>query len=751
MAGILYRLGRWAAARRKWVLSGWILLLVVIGGLGLTLHGKLSTEFSVPGIESQNAQDLLTSEFPAAAGGTVRVVFQAKAGQDLTSAGTHTLISAVQTNAAAVGGVINVSDPYRTGAISADHRIGYLDVQFSQAASAVPQSAKDAVDSAMAPARASGLTVELGGTAEAPAGQVSGPGSIIGIVVAFLVLLVALGSVIAAGLPLVAALAGVVIGVLGVEFVSGFIDMTNTATVLAAMIGLAVGIDYALFIVSRHRENLGDPTQDVGDSIGRAVATAGSAVVFAGTTVIIALAALSAAGIAFLTTMGLAAAGTVLIAVLVALTLVPAVLGFAGEKLRPSGSKDKVSRVLAKQGRWGATWASWITRAPLPFLLVPVLGLLVLAWPAGHIRLGLPSNQTLPAASTQHRSYDLLTDGFGPGFNATLAVVVDTTGIPEGARASTIAALTAQLRADPDIALVAAPILNQTGRVAVVSVIPKTGPDEKATSDLVHRMREQDKQVIAGAGGVVYVAGNTAANIDVSSKLADALPLFLMIIVVLALLLLTLAFRSLLVPLKAVLGFLLSVAASLGAVVWVFQDGHLAGAFSVAASAPIVSFVPVLLIGVLFGLAMDYEVFLVSRMAESYRHTADPGGAVVTGVQRSGRVVAAAALIMASVFGGFVFTGDPIIKSIAFALTVGVLIDAFVIRLTVVPAVMVLLGRRAWRLPRWLDRALPNVDIEGASLPRRSAEPLSAPREVLVPMQATPGSGTHRNTYPATN
>ncbi|MCW2528700.1 MAG: hypothetical protein JWM76_3560 [Pseudonocardiales bacterium] len=728
MARWLYALGLWSAAHRRRVIAIWLLVLIVVGGLGSAFGGTLSSVFSVPGIESQNAQNLLEKRFPAAAGGSARVVFGAPAGTELTSASAHTAIASSLQAAAKIPGVIAVTDPVKTGAVSADRTIGYSDVIFKELAPNVPQSAKDDLADAVKPARAAGLEVEFGGTAMAGKGKVGGAGEIIGVVIAFVILSVALGSLVAAGLPLLTALVGVAIGVMGVGFLSRFIEMTNTATVLATMIGLAVGIDYALFIVSRHREQLADPEQDIEDSIARAIGTAGSAVVFAGVTVIIALSALSAAGIPFLTVMGLAAAATVLIAVIIAITLVPAVLGFAGEKLRPAQT-PRALKYQRRQGVWGLAWAQGISRAPLAVLLVALIGLLVIALPARNIRLGLPGNDVQPTSSTQHKSYELLTKGFGEGFNATLAVVVDAAKIPTAQRTPVVTALAAALKQDPDIAVVIPPVANNDATVIVLSVIPKTGPDAKATTDLVHRLRNDDKQAVSAAGGTVYVAGSTATNIDVSAKLASALPLFVAIIVILAFILLAIAFRSILVPLKAVLGFLLSVAASLGIVVWVFQYGHLSGLFGVAAAAPIVSFVPVLLIGVLFGLAMDYEVFLVSRMRENFEKQGDAVGAVASGVQRSGRVVSAAALIMAAVFAGFIFTPDPIVKSIAFALTIGVLTDAFVVRLTIVPAVMELLGRYAWSLPGWLDRILPNVDIEGASLPPRVTSGPSAREE----------------------
>ncbi|MEV0848259.1 MMPL family transporter [Streptomyces sp. NPDC049954] len=720
MAKRLYALGRWAARRRGRVVAVWVLLLAVAVGLGTTLSGKLTTEFTVPGIESQQAQDLLKKEFPQAAGGTARVVFAAPDGKRLTGRTEQRAVSATLREVAEVPGVIDVTDPAKTGTVSKDRAIGYADAVFATPADSVPQSAKDRLERALAPARDAGLTVELGGTVSTPPVEVGGPAEIVGVVVAFVVLAVALGSLLAAGLPLVTALVGVGTGVLTVQFLSRFVEMTNTATVLALMIGLAVGIDYALFIVSRHREQLADPEQDLEDSIARATATAGSAVTFAGVTVMVALAALSAAGIPFLTVMGLAAAGTVLIAVLIALTLVPALLAFLGERLRPKTRATGAGRER-RAGAWGLAWGRLMTRFPIPVLVASVVGLLALAVPAKDLRLGLPSNETQPAASTQHKSYDLLAKGFGPGFNATLTVVVDNAKVPRERRETLVKEVGGVLEKDRNVATVIPPRATKDGRITVLGVVPKTGPDDRATTDMVHRLRDEAARPVDRAGGTAYVAGQTAAGIDVSAKLSAALPLFIAIIVVLALLLLLTAFRSLLVPLKAVLGFLLSIAASLGAVVWVFQEGRLSGLFQLGAAAPVVSFLPVLLIGVLFGLAMDYEVFVVSRMREHFHHHRDARAAVEHGVERSGRVVTAAALIMAAVFGGFIFNHDPIIKSIGFALTVGVLIDAFVVRLTVVPAVLALLGRYAWALPRWLERAVPNVDVEGDALPPRAS------------------------------
>ena len=729
MARWLYRLGTAAFHRRWWVVSVWVLLVVAVVSLGSAFGGTLTSQITIPGIESQRASDLLGAQFPAANGGTLRAVFAAPNGGNLNDQAAQTAIKNSLTAAGNVNGVINVSSL----TVSPQGAVAFADVLFAQPPEQVPNSEKNAVQSAMQPARAAGLEVEYGGSAETTSSAVGGPGEIIGVVVAAIVLFITLRVLIAAGLPILTAIVGVAIGLLGVQFLARFVTLPNTTTALATMIGLAVGIDYALFIVSRHREQLSDPNMSVSESIGRAIGTAGSAVVFAGLTVVIALSALSAARIPFLTAMGLAAAGTVAIAVIVALTLVPALLGFMGERVRPRGNQPVESATAAKPSSHPSVWGRWghlIRRAPSIVLVVGAALLLAMSIPVLHMRLGLPSNETEPTGSTLHKSYELLTQGFGPGFNAAIIFVVDARDIPTDQRNAVATHVANMIRQDSDVATATPPTFNQAQSVAIVSVVPKTGPDDDATTNLVQRLRAAPEHLVTQAGGVAYVTGMTAAAIDISAKLSAALPLFIGIIVVLAMLLLLIAFRSIVVPVKAVAGFLLSIGASMGLTVLVFQDGHLIGLFQVAAAAPIVSFIPILLIGILFGLAMDYEVFLVSRMREHFHHFNDSEEAVVGGLSQSGRVVCAAALIMSSVFAGFLFTQDPIIKSIAFALTVGVLIDAFVVRMTLVPAVMLLVGRVAWRLPSWLHRALPHVDIEGASLSRRTPERVAVSSEV---------------------
>jgi RND superfamily putative drug exporter len=549
-------------------------------------------------------------------------------------------------------------------------------------------------------------------------------------IIGFLVLAITLASLLAAGMPLLTAVIGVLIGTTGLTALTGVIDVSETAPTLATMLGLAVGIDYALFIISRYRQNLADG-QEPRDACAMAIATAGSAVVYAGATEVIALVGLLVVNIPVLTVMGLAAAATVAIAVLIALTLLPALLGFAGTRMkrsnralayRPGRGDDKPRR-----DPMGARWVAFVTRRPLAVLAIGVVGLCAIAIPALDMRLGLPDGASHQEGDTERESYDLLTEGFGPGFNGTLTGVVDAPELSAAEREEIGRRMLAGVAEFPGVAAVSQPVTNESGDLTVVQVTPTTGPASEETQALVEALRVQADEVQAETGVRSYITGTTALNIDTSDTLSAALPSYIAVVVGLALLLLTAVFRSILVPVKAAVGFLLTIAASMGITVWIFQEGHLADLLGIAQAGPIVSFLPVLMIGILFGLAMDYEVFLVSRMREHFVHTGDADAAVKIGFAQSARVVTAAALIMFSVFGAFVLSPDAVIKSIGLALAVGVLIDAFVVRMTLVPAAMALLGKRAWALPKWLDRRLPNLDIEGESIAQAQREPAAAP------------------------
>jgi RND superfamily putative drug exporter len=721
MATFLYRLGR-ASFRRRWLVSAvWAVVLAAIGIGALTLSGTLSNAVSIPGTESQQAIDHLKKTFPEAhiGGGTARIVLQAPEGQNFVTFPQNQ--AAVQEVRAALKGapeVVNATDPYQTQSFSRDGDLALIQVSYAKQAFALTDADRSAL---VAAAHSSDLRVEIGGDAVRGAPE-TGATEILGVAVAAIVLVITFGSLLAAGLPLLTALVGVGIGMAGLLTLSGFTELNTNTPVLALMIGLAVGIDYALFIVSRYRSELAHGL-DHEQAAGRAVGTAGSAVVFAGLTVIVALGGLTVVGIPFLGEMGIAAAATVVIAVLIAVTLLPAILGFAGDKVRGR-------RVVPKPGRttMGERWARFVGRHRVGALLVAVAGVAVIAIPAASMQLGLPNDATAAPESSQHKAYELVSEGFGPGANGPLVVVVDTSaaGNPQAAVADTGKRIKAL-----GVTAVLGPQRNRTGDTWILNVIPKTGPSDTATEDLVAKIRTAAGELHDSTGATISVTGQTAANIDVSRKLSDAMLPYLALIVGLAFLLLMLVFRSVLVPLKATIGFLASVAATFGAVVAVFQWGWLTDLLGVESTGPIMSMLPILLIGVLFGLAMDYQVFLVTRMREDYVHGTEPREAVVSGFAHSARVVVAAALIMTSVFAGFVFAEDTLIQSIGFALAVGVAVDAFVVRMTIVPALMSMLGRRAWWLPRWLDRVLPNVDVEGARL--TSSESGGEPPRERVP------------------
>ncbi|HWM04919.1 MAG TPA: MMPL family transporter [Actinophytocola sp.] len=708
MATFLYRLGR-ASFRRRWLVTGvWAVLLIVLGLGAVGLSGQLTNAVSIPGTESQRAIDRLHETFPEAGvgGATARVVIEAPAGSTFADpalrADTDALVAALRD----APEVARVSPPN----VAPDGTVALVQVGYDQQAFELTDADRDGLREA---AGAGGPTVEIGGDAVRGAPE-TGATEILGVLVAAIVLVVTFGSLLAAGLPLLTALVGIGVGLAGIATVSGFTELNANTPVLALMIGLAVGIDYALFIVSRYRDERAGGAEHE-RAAGRAVGTAGSAVVFAGLTVIIALAGLTVVGVPFLGEMGLAAAATVAVAVLIALTLLPALLGFAGDRVRAR------RRPRARSGPGlGERWARLVARRRVPALLLALAALALVAVPAASMRLGLPSDAAAAPESSAHRAYELVSDAFGPGANGPLTVVVDTRdGAPDA-----VAAVVRRIQGMDGVAAVLPPRANQAGDTTLLTVVPRTGPSDAATEDLVTELRASAGPLRAEVGADIAVTGQTAANIDVSGKLADAMLPYLALIVGLAFLLLMLVFRSVVVPLKATLGFLASVAATFGAVVAVFQWGWLAGALGVESTGPIMSMLPILLIGVLFGLAMDYQVFLVTRMREEHVHGSPAGQAVVAGFRHGARVVVAAALIMTSVFAGFVFAQDSLIQSIGFALAVGVAIDAFVVRMTIVPAVMSLLGARAWWLPRWLDRLLPNVDVEGERLVERDRTPV---------------------------
>ncbi|OEJ26475.1 hypothetical protein AR457_20500 [Streptomyces agglomeratus] len=735
MATFLYKMGRFAFRRRPFVALAWIALLVLAGVGAASASTATSSSFSIPGTEAQRAFDLLEERFPGAAadGATARVVFKAPEGERMTDAGHREEVEKVVEGLKSGAGadqIASVVDPYAGKAVSRDGTTAYTQVSYKVSGMELTEEAREALIEAGDEARDAGLTVEIGGDALQAVPE-TGSGEIIGVAVAAIVLVITFGSLVAAGLPLLTAIIGVGIGVSTIAALANVLDLGSTTSTLAMMIGLAVGIDYALFIVSRYRAELAEGREPE-DAAGRAVGTAGSAVVFAGLTVVIALVGLAVVNIPMLTKMGFAAAGTVVIAVLIALTLVPALLGFAGKKVfgRKARKRQAVAGDAAAKPNMGTRWARFVLRRPVAVLLTAVVGLGVVAVPAASLEMGLPDDGSQPVSTTQRKAYDLLSDGFGPGFNGPLMVVVDVKGADRPQAA--VDRVTEVVKGMDGVAATVPGPLNKAGDTSVVTVVPKDRPSSEGTEELVRSIRDAGPGIASDTGAKVLVTGATAMNIDFSQKMNDALLPYLALVVGLAFLLLMLVFRSVLVPLKAALGFLLSVVAALGAVVAVFQWGWLAGLFGVEQTGPVMSMMPIFMVGVVFGLAMDYEVFLVTRMREAYVHGERPGQAIVTGFQHGARVVTAAAVIMIAVFAGFIGSSESMVKMIGFGLAIAVFFDAFVVRMAIVPAVLALLGNRAWWLPRRLDKVLPNVDVEGEQLRKALGDDVAEDERELV-------------------
>jgi RND superfamily putative drug exporter len=735
MAQLLQRLGLWAARHRAMVIVVWLVLLVGAGTAAATLSGPTANSFSIPGAESTKALITVEQKFPAIAvkGATANVVMVAPNGSTFADPKIAGIVAATVERLGTVPDVRAASDPLspEQPTVSRDGRLAVSTVTFAQTQGNVSEGSLDQVQQAVDAARTVGLDVKIGGNAYQQVPEVLGVGEIAGVIIAFLVLMLTYGALAAAGANLLTALIGVGIGAAAITAMTGFVDLQSTTPILAVMLGLAVGIDYALFIFARFRsERLAG--RSVVDAVGTATGTAGSAVVVAGLTVVIALAGLAVVGIPFLAEMGLAAAATVVIAVLVALTLVPALLAAMGDRVvskrrRAAIAPRSATSPVNSQGATPAArpdgseqqkgfvhrWSKLVTERPALAAVTGVLILGVIASPVLSMKTALPDSGTADPASEQRQAYDLIAQNFGPGLNAPLVILVEGEQGP-----AQVAAVAKKVQGTAGVALVTAPRPSADGSAALFTAIPTGGPHDAATTTVVNTLRDTD----FGPGIDVKVTGTTAVSIDVDRQLSSALPRYLALVVGLALILLLLVFRSILVPVTATIGFLLSYGAALGATTAVFQWGWLRNLLGVVQPAPLMSLLPIIAVGILFGLAMDYQVFLVSRIHEAHSHGDEPKAAVRQGFQRSAPVVAAAATIMAAVFGGFVASNDPMIKSIALALTIGVLADAFIVRMIVIPAVLTLLRHGAWWLPNWLDRLLPNIDVEGRAIEQAESD-----------------------------
>ncbi|WJK39244.1 MMPL family transporter [Solwaraspora sp. WMMA2056] len=696
-----------------------LLLLALVGGLAAR-GSALTDEFTIPSSESQAALNVLQEEFPSAGGTSLQILLEAPDGGTVSDPAYTAAVQRSLTAVSKIDHVRAVAPPQAPGTVSADGRSGLAIVQFDVLKGELPDSTGDDVRAAMAPAEQAGLTVLLGGNAlSGGPSSASHAAEVIGLLLAVVVLAVTLGSVVAAGLPLLTALVGVAAGLVGIWVASTLTTISTTAPTLALMLGLAVGIDYALLLVVRHRAELAAGA-DVAQAVARATATAGSSVVFAGSTVIIALLGLAVAQVPFLTVMGVSSAATVLLAVLVAITLLPALLSVAGRRLAPRpGGRDSRRATAVAEGRavpGAERWVRGVLRRPVVILAAGVGALLVLAVPVTGMRLALPDNGSLPNSDQARQVYDTVSDEFGPGLNGPVLVLAD---LSRSSQPDTAATAVAEGLSDiPGVASVAPPRISADARYALIQVIPATGPADPATADVVQTIRHEAADITATTGATIQVSGTTALGVDVSARLLTAILPFALVVVGLSMVLLTMVFRSLLVPLIAAVGYLLTLGATLGVTVVLFQWGWLGGILSDGATGSLVSFMPIIVMAVLFGLAMDYQVFLVSRIHEAVIHGREPREAVREGARHAGRVVAAAALIMIGVFASFVVSGTATVRPIAFALALGVLLDAFLVRMTLVPAALGLLGTHAWTLPHRLDRLLPAMDVEGVALDR---------------------------------
>ncbi len=691
MSDLLYRLGR-SAATRPWVAIGtWVVLALVVVASSVAFGRELEESFEAPGLDSYQAAELLAEAQADEGGITAHVVLEA---QDAA-----TQLAPVESALAELPHVVSTAS-----SVSPEGDIALVRVQYP-AVERLEASDLDNLKEAVADLRdESSLTLEAGGDLffafeEAP----TGVGEVAGLVVAMVVLLVAFGSLVAMGLPIGMALFGLVVGATAMNLVTYLVDIPAWAPQLAAMVGLGVGIDYALFLVTRHREHLAQGLP-VTEAVGRALATAGQAVIFAGGTVVVAILGLLVAGIPFVTGGGVAISAMVLVMVLASVTLLPALLGLAGHRIngRRRRADDGPHRPSTGWSRWGRH----VTRNATAYLVGGGALMLALAAPVLALNLGFPDDGTTPESTTERRAYDLIAEGFGPGANGPLVIAVDVSENP-----SVVAPLAEAVAADPGISSVAEPAVDLTAGVATLVAQPTTSPQDEATQETVTRLRsEVFPAVLDGTAATAHVGGQTATFADLGDRVQERMPRFVAAVLLLSFLLLTVLFRSVLVPLKAVVLNLLSVAAAYGVLVMVFQWGWAAGLIGVESTVPIVSFIPLFMFAILFGLSMDYEVFLLSRVREEYRRHGDNTRAVIDGIAGTGRTITAAALIMVAVFSGFVLGSDPAIKMMGVGLATAIFLDATVVRMILVPATMKLLGHANWWLPGWLDRLLPELD-----------------------------------------
>ncbi|RAZ67093.1 MMPL family transporter [Planococcus maitriensis] len=751
MSRFFYSIGKTAYSKPWIFIASWLLILGVIITAIVTNGVNTSSETRIDGTAAQDVLDELAEEYPAASGGQGSYLFEVPEGEAIDDPANAQTLAMAANEIYGLDHVVNPMDmlqdeeamaqmqglqgmvsqlpasevnhrpfivqemPVPGIQISEDGTVALFQFQLTKTAEDLSEAEREELaDAANIAQENSSITVIPTGALQGVDIPIGGTHEIIGLAIAAVILVVTLGSLIAAGLPLVVALIGVGVGVGGTFALSSMFEINSLTPVLALMIGLAVGIDYALFIVNRQRKLISEQQLTAKEAAARAVGTAGSAVFFAGLTVIIALSGLLVIGISFLSSMAIVAALTVLIDVLVALTLLPALLGLIGERIVSAKTRNKAQTHNSSKQSFAQGWITGLLKMKWVAVILVIIVLGTLAVPVAQVNLGMPSGESANQDTAVRQSYDVISDSFGEGFNGPLLVVAKDQDAA-AVNPQEYFQLLSNISQLDGVAEVSPGGFNEDGTIAIISIIPENGPTDEATKQLVESLRT-DAAATENTNAEIGVTGLTAVNIDISEKLAEVFPIYIAIIVVLSLLILLVVFRSILIPIKATVGFLLSIMATFGATTAVFQWGWLGSLFGIDTGGPLLSFIPIMVTGILYGLAMDYQVFLVSSMREAYIHGEKGNGAIVSGYKTASKVVVAAALIMVSVFSGFIFTDDIMIKQIGFALAFGILVDAFLIRMIFVPAVMSMFGDKIWWLPKWLDKILPDLDIEGEKL-----------------------------------
>jgi len=718
--GALYRLGHWCATRWLWVLISWVIALIALQFLSSSFGGEYSDNFSLPGTQSQTGLDVLRADAPQSGGYSAQVVLH-DSKKPLTDDSSQ--INQVTSSLAKLPHVLSAANPLPQNgqpatALSKDEKIGYITMRFDVTPGSLGTSYVDQVDTAVQPLRAANVQVEYGGSL----GELARPkaadrtSEAIGFGVAIVVLLIGFGSVFAAVMPLLTALMAVIVGLAILSLVANLTTFATVSPTLATMIGIGVGIDYALFLITRHRQQLMDGLP-APNAAGRAVATSGRAVIVSGTTVIIALAGLYVSRIGFIGKLGVAAAITVITAVLGAVTLVPALLGLFGRSI----DRFKVRKLVAEGTTGGAEatgmwhdYARKVERRPWYFLVAGLIILGILTIPLFSIRLGHVGDGADPESFTDRRAFDLVSEGFGPGANGPLTIVIDQSQVPASQQSQLASNLKSALTNVPGAASISPLQASDNGKALFGTAVSTVSPQDAGTNDLFNHLQDDVLPgAIKGTAAKAYITGTTAAQIDFLELISQRLPLIILVVVGLAFLIILIVFRGLLVAVKAAVLNLLSIGASYGVLVAVFQWGWGGPQLGVNGKVPIESYVPMMMFAIIFGLSMDYEVFLLSRVHEAWMRTKDAPGSVAHGLEITARVITCAALIMVSVFAAFILSDNVVVKMLGLGLAVSVLVDATIVRLLLVPAVMTLLGAHAWWLPRWLDKILPHIDIEG--------------------------------------